>query len=245
MKVLQRTVLTIVTFLAVGSGLALHFYLDAIVKSAVTRLLPPLTKTSVSIGSVRLSPFSGKGNLRDIVIGNPTGFHTPHAAKIGRVSVDIDLRSIPSNTVVVRSIRIEAPEIYYETTFAGSNIARIQQNIEATVPAPKPQNKDRGKTSKQKKIVIDDVLVSGGKIYLAAQMLHGTSLPIPLPEIHLQGIGRKSNGATIQEAASQVIGALTRSVTRAGGGLQSVGQNVKKIGENVGKALKSLFRGKK
>jgi hypothetical protein len=42
----------------------------------------------VRLASVKVSPFSGSGQLAGLVIGNPTGFKTEFAIKAGEINVE-------------------------------------------------------------------------------------------------------------------------------------------------------------
>src|SRR5262245_56162367 len=95
-------------------AVAALFYLCPIVKSGVEKVGPEVTKVPVKLDSANISIFNGSGQLKGFVLGNPEGFKTPEAVKVGTVAVSLVPRSVLSDKVVVRSIRVEAPEITYE-----------------------------------------------------------------------------------------------------------------------------------
>ena len=73
-----------------------------------------MAKVEVKLKDVDLSPFSGAGQLQGLLVGNPPGFKTAEAIKVGSVGVKIEPRSVLGDKVIVRSIKMEAPEITFE-----------------------------------------------------------------------------------------------------------------------------------
>ena len=60
-------------------------------------------------------------------------------------------------------------------------------------------------------------------------------MTVPLPDIHLQDIGKKVNGATPGEVAKAIIIALNKSVLKAVAPL-----HLDKVGDVAGKAVKGV-----
>ena len=65
-------------------GAVVIFFLDSIVRSSVEKVGPIVTKVSVKLDSAKISLFGGSGELKGLVVGNPEGFKTPEAIKVGR-----------------------------------------------------------------------------------------------------------------------------------------------------------------
>lgn len=237
----------ICTAAAVIAVVVMYMKLGAIVKMAVETLGPKVTQTEVKVASVTLSPFSGTGRVKGIVIGNPAGFKTPSAFALGSVRIAVDLKSLASDCVVVKEIVVEGPEVTFEGGLKGSNLSRIQKNVESFVPAA-PKSKDE-KPAPQKKVIIDHFQVTGGKVNLSMTALGGKSLTVPLPPVELHGIGRKSNGATIGEAAKQMFGSITGAATGAVAGagdlLKGGTEQLEKAGQAAAGLVKGLFGKKK
>src|SRR5437879_3341314 len=108
-KILIRivvVVLLLVVLAVVGVGL----FLDSAVKQGVVTVGPRLTKVNVQLDSVSLSLLSGSGKLKGLVVGNPDGFKTPHAIRVGAASVSLVPSSVFADKVVIKSIRLEALE---------------------------------------------------------------------------------------------------------------------------------------
>jgi len=65
-----------------------------------------------------------------------------------------------------------------------------------------------------------------------------------LPDLHLKDIGKKSNGATAGEAATQVLNTISRQMTQsvAALGVSTAGKTIQKGLETATDSIKRLFK---
>src|SRR5262249_21289844 len=162
------------------------------VKAGVEKAGPQVAKVPVKVEGASISVFNGNGELKGFVLGNPEGFKTPEAVKVGTVAISLVPKSVAASKVIVRSVRVEAPEITYEAGFGGSNIGKILENMQST----EKQEKSGGTKSTSKALQVDDFLIKGGKIHVSATMLSGVSATLALPEIHFSNLGQGPEGIT-------------------------------------------------
>ena len=193
--------------------LIVFFALNGIVKSAVEAVAPKVTGTPVTLERVRISALTGKGTISGLVIGNPEGFKTPHAFALGTVRVDIDLPSLMSDKIIIEEIYIDAPEVTYEMGLSGSNIGKIQENVEAFAGPPSKEEDPEEDEAEGKKIQINHFVFKNAKIGLSAKLLQGSQLSVPLPSVELHDIGKESDGVSIAQAAKEVFTPLTKQIT--------------------------------
>ena len=260
-KIIVRTLIALVVVLVLAV-LAVGLFLDKAIKSGVETFGPKLTKVDITLQSVSLSLFSGSGTIKGLVVGNPPGFKTPSAIKVGTASLSLEPRSLLSDKMVVKSINVQGPEITFETDLKGNNLKKILANVQETTgggaqePA-KPQEPAQPKEAKPaKKLEVDDFVISGGKVHVAVTALGGQSATIPLPDIHLQALGTGPEGITPGELAKQVLEAVEKGATQAAAGtvtdigkgalyitkdLANTGTNAV---ESVTKGLGNLFKKK-
>ncbi len=142
--------------------------------------------------------------------------------------MEVDTATITSDPLVVNSLRIIAPEITYEQGKSISNLQQLQKNVEQSAGAA-GSTTDPGveETGDGTKLVIKDLLISGGKIRYSNPLIGDKTIDVPLPEIHMTGIGEKSNGATGAEIAEQLLTAINKSAMSAvslAGALKEVGK---------------------
>jgi uncharacterized protein involved in outer membrane biogenesis len=211
--VIAVPVLIIVVLLVIFSSL------NRIVKAGVETMGPKVTGTSVTLDKVGISPFSGQGALGGLRVANPQGFNTPNAFELGKVSVSIDPGSLRSDTIVIREILIDGPEITFEGDLSGSNISKIRKNVEAfssRAPAAEEAQPAPEKPAKAgKKVQINRFALKNGKVQLAATLVKGEAFSVPLPDIELTDIGKESGGTTVADVVNQVFPAVYKAITDA------------------------------
>lgn len=186
-------------------------FLGSIVKAGVESVGPMVTKVPVKVGTATLSVFSGSGALNNFELGNPEGFKSPHAMKVGSVAVAISPGSLFSDKVVVRSINVQAPEITYEQALGGNNLSKILANVQSLAGT----NTTTEPAAPGKKLQVDEFVVSGGRIAVAATMLGGKGATLPLPEIRLSQLGQSADGITPAELVEKALGAITAGTIKA------------------------------
>ena len=258
----------IVAVVLVGLGLVvLYMNLGTVVKTGIETLGPEVTGAPVHLKKMDLSLLRGKIELDGLVVGNPKGFKTPSAFQLGKVLIRFQPSSLLGNTIHVKQVLIADPQITYEVGGSGTNIGAIMKNADDFTrrmgggsggesggkPAPSGEKKPG------KKVVIDDLRVTGGKVNLSVTLLGGNKLSVPLPEIHKTDIGKDSGGQSMGETIKDVLKSVTDGATQAAGsaagGVKNLGstvggavgteaKSIKKEAKNALKAVKGLFGGK-
>jgi hypothetical protein len=247
-KVLTGTL--IIFALVVGGGLWwLYHSLGPLVATTVRTFGPEITGVAIRLDSVDIQPFKGLAELRGLVVGNPKGFKTDHALSLGEFSMNLKLRSLLSDVVVIRRILIVKPEVTYEIGANGSNLAAIQRTVEryAGSPGAKDQpatESNAPKDSGGKKLVIQDLVIKDATANVSAAFLRGKTVSVPLPDLHLENIGQESDGASAGQVVKEVFGAITTSATRAVTALTMEGaaESVQEGAGSVGQFFKGLLK---
>lgn len=227
-----------------GIVVVLYVFLGSMVKTGIETFGPAVAGVDVRLESASLSPLSGRGVLKGLVIGNPEGFHTESAFELGEVRVAVSPRSLLTDVIVIDEIRVRGAKVTYELGLSGSNVSRILKNVESFAG----KGGGGGKSGPSKKIRIGRFEFIEGKVRIGAKLTRGKALEVPLPELKLKDIGGK-RGTSPAKAAAEVLKPLTRSVTgvarKAGAGLGKVVGGAKKRVGKVIKGLKGLFKKKK
>lgn len=232
-------IVTLILFLSLGS----------LVKKGVETIGPRLTQVEVRLDGARLFPWSGRGQLTGLFVGNPPGYKTPSAIQVGEIALDVQVPSLWSDKVVIRELHLVAPEITFEGGLSGNNLSTIMANVEqasggGAPPADQPAS--------QRRFEVQDLLIKDAKIHVSLTGLAGKTLSVALPEIHLTGIGAEGDGVLAAELTKRVlkelVAAATKAATGAAGdltkGLQDAGkQGVEQL-EKAGKGLTDLFKKK-
>ncbi len=218
-KIILFTVLGFVVVVVAG-GLYLSMNAGSMVKAGVETYGPQYTKTKVELGGVDASLLAGEITINKFLIGNPKGFGSSHAFKVDAVKVAVNIRSLTGDTIHIREIVIDAPDIVYELGGDSSNLQTIQKNMANATGGGKGKKAESGGDAKSggdegPRVIIDNLYIRNTKVGLAAGKL---AMPLSVPDIHIKDIGKDSKdgkGATMSEAAAKVMDAITGSVTEA------------------------------
>lgn len=253
MKKLIIRIVAGVVLLVIIALVVVFFSLNSIVKKGVETVGPKLTQVEMRLNSANLSPFSGRGQLSGLFVGNPQGYKTPSAITVGDIKVGVQPSSVMSDTVVIEEVTVKAPEITFEGSLSGNNLSQILANLDAATGGDKAAKPAEPAKKSEKKFYVKDVAINDGKIHLSVTAL-GTSkaVTLPLPPVHLQNIGSREQGVSAAELSRQIMKEITANATKAVGEAMAKGldQGVKEIGkEATGQldkaakgALKDLFK---
>jgi uncharacterized protein involved in outer membrane biogenesis len=236
MKKILLRILIVLVILVVLAVVAVGFFLDGAIKKGVETFGPQIAKVDIKLDSVSLSILSGSGKVKGLVVGNPEGFKTPNAIKVGTASVSVAPGSVFSDKIVIKSIRVEAPEITYEGgLLGGDNLHKILDNVTAAVGGGNASTNASGKPAK--KLQVDDFLITGAKVNVSLKGTGGFAAPVPLPEIHLTNLGQGPDGITPAELIKKVLAEVSTDVAKAAVKVISdVGKGAVDAAGNVGKS---------
>ena len=197
---MKKVGLTLLLLLVAGF-LGLGFYFDALVKKSIEVVGERVLGTQVTLSSVKLSPFSGRGELEGLRIKNPDQFNSDYAIEIAKLEVELSVGSIFSDTLEIFLINIENPEITYELGLGGTNIGTLLDKLSS--------DSNQSAQGSEKKIIIREFRMSEPRVKLAASV---ATVPVILPDINIDGIGIEEGGITVANAGKQIFGFLNRSL---------------------------------
>jgi hypothetical protein len=257
MKKFFLSVVIVLVVIIVVVGLGVSLFLDSIVKKGMETVGPKITQVSIKVDAVNLSLLNGSASVKGFVIGNPQGYKTPQAISVGSTAVGVNPLSVFSDKIVVRSVRVEAPEITFEGGLGGNNLSKIMDNVNATAKNGGPaatNNTARAGNEPGRKIEVDDFLITGAIVHVSLTGIGGREMTLTLPDIHLTNLGTNRGGITATDLTRRVLGAITTAtikavanattdIGKAAGNLgkdagKTVDQNVDKITKGIGGLLK-------
>lgn len=204
---------------------------ENLIQSAVTTYGPKATGTEVTLEKVTVSLLGGHAGMSGLTVGNPAGFKSGYAFKVGGMDVSIDMNSLLSDVIHIREIRIDGADLIYEIGAHGNNIKKIQQNIESYSQS---LGLEPSQSDSEVKFIVDDVYITGTRVKLASDLLGGKGVGLGLPDIHLKNIGTEKKAATAGEVGARIFSAvnkgLGKTVTR-----DMIGNSLKNVKEKLGK----------
>jgi len=199
MKKVFNALVIIIGIVLVGLVI-LSFSLDGIVKSQIEDTGSQLLKTHVTVQDASISILDGKGSIEDITIHNPKGFSDNPAVRLKQISIQIDLLSLLSDTIIVKDIDIKKPQVYFEQKVSGSNLNMLKNNL-------------GGGSSSGSNVIVDHLLVEKGKITLTADVGDKNTFKAEFDRFELNGIGRKGNN-TMEQTMQQILEPILKKAAR-------------------------------
>jgi hypothetical protein len=169
------------------------------------------TGTSVRVGSVELALTQGRGDVKDLTIGNPPGYSSSYLVKIDDITLAIDLGSLGGRVPVVKEAVVEAAHLNAEQHGQTTNLTDIEQRVSGprTGSSPSAQSaKNEGR------IIIDRFRLTHGHITLTSDLLKHPE-ELELADVSIDGIGRASGGVTYEQAAQAVLDPILRATRNA------------------------------
>jgi len=184
--------------------------LDSIVAGVVEDVGSDVLKTEVSVSGMEINLKEGKVGIAGLTIANPDGYSSANLFEMEGIEVELDLKSLSEDVLVIKSIRIHNPLIVFEgDETGGSNMQTLLDNMESGLS----DGENTG--SEEIKIIIDRFEFSGGLVKASSPAKPGEVQDIKLPAIKMSGIGRKEGGVTPDVAVEKVTKKLLEAVIGA------------------------------
>ena len=212
------------------SGLGLVFFLcvffnsifnsmDTAVHLSIEKHASRILQVPVKIKKVDINPFDGEGIIEGLSVESPMGFESPYVIKLKKIIVKLDVNATSDYLVFVKEIIFDHPQIFYEIKENTSNLEMIDQNIMSQQIHADSKTAGIGHedgNKKSLKLIIANFHIKNAQVVLINTQSQETNKT--LPAIHLQDIGRDSDGATPMEATWPVISNLAESIVNMLGG---------------------------
>ncbi|WOO40590.1 AsmA family protein [Rubellicoccus peritrichatus] len=183
---------------------------SSVVKSAINTYGPQMTGTDVTVDSVSIQPYIGRGEISDLKVANPKGYSSPEAFTLESVSISLSPSSLLTDTIVINEITISKPVFAYERELLSSNISTLLDNIKTnTKKTDKAASEDAAADGDgtQKSFILKKVVVTGGVVNLGVL---GQSSTVKLPEINLESVSPE--GISAAEVTQKVLDIVLEKV---------------------------------
>lgn len=198
------------------------------VESAIETFGPKILGVRVEVGEVFLLPFSGQASIRGLRVHNLPGYKEKYLFEVGSISASLDLKSLMTDTIVLRSVIIKAPTIAWEGSISESNVTQLQKNV---------MGQGASKEGASQKILIELLKLENAKanVYLGkAEPMLIALPPMTLTKVHSD---RKA------DAISKVVAAVFAEISRKVVG--EIAKHPEVFGKAVGDAVGGVLDGVK
>jgi hypothetical protein len=196
------------------------------------------TGTQVDIGSVAISLGDSRGTVSDLVVGNPPGYETEYALRIGAIDVVIDVPSLARDPIVLRDVTLTDATLNAEQHGLSSNLTEILDHVNGGASSGEPEpTADAGR-----KLVIDRFRLARGHIAVTSEALAKPE-SIDLGEVVVNDIGKAEGGVTFSEATERLLSpvlAAARDAVRERLGDAAAGAAKRKLEDAARKRLEEL-----
>ena len=232
-------IVAVLVVIVVVAVIVVFSSLGSIIKAAVEEIGPPMTKAEVKLADAEVSLTTGEATLGGPKIGNPAGFNTPHAFKLGNIKVQIDPTTVTNSTIVIKEVIIDAPDVIAEfkkfsfnplkasasiqESLKTSNFVAIQKNVDAYVKAQTDGaaggggqgSGGSGDAKDQPKLIIEKFRMNQVKVRAVSQDGLKLDSSIPPFSVALNNIGKKEGGLEPAKIAAVLIPKVQDAVIKA------------------------------
>ena len=216
--------------LVIAAVVVTAVFLDKIVKKGVETVGPQIVKVSVNLDEVHIGLVTGSASVKNLVIGNPTGYKTPSAISVGTAAIGVDPFSIFSDKIVVHTVVVQSPEITFEGGLGGNNLSTIMDNVNSRRQGRRHSFRERPRRpnppGKLKWRFTDHRRKSPRQPH---RTVGGKEMTLTLPDIHLTDLGKGADGITATDLTRSVLGAITAATIKA------VANDATNVGQDIGK----------
>ena len=109
---------------------ALLIFLDPIIKTAVLTVGPQVAGVNFELEDISVKIFRGRVEITNLVIGNPEGYSSEYAAKLGDVVFETDIFSwLGDGKAIIREIKVKDVSVNYETELPFSNHSNLDDIV--------------------------------------------------------------------------------------------------------------------
>ena len=232
--------------------------LDGIVKKVIEDVGTDVTQTSVDVSGVGIKLLDGKAAISGLSVANPPGFSNPNIFTLDKVSVEIDIKSVNSNPIIINEILVRQPQVFYEMNKdQTSNLDVLKKNVasysasssSSSSPSDADKEAETSEKGEELKLIIKKLNFEGGHLSAVSALAPDKKIEADLPAFHMSNLGQSTGGATSDQLAKQIMDRLIKQAVdvAAKAGVDQLTDELQKKGkealdEKVGDTLKGLFK---
>lgn len=205
-------ILLVVLIVAAVAGV---IFLDQLAKGSVETVAPIVTGVPVTVEDISIKPLRGRVEILNFEVGNPAGYASSHAIKLGDVAVEVIPASLFAEKIVIPEVRLRNIIVNYETpiTFTSSNLQDILDHINQLAgkeehaaesePAAKEEPAAAETEKKEVRLQLNKIIVDNIQLRVVSK---GTEVMFPLiVELPDMGpIGTSPEGVTPLELTKEI-----------------------------------------
>jgi hypothetical protein len=208
-------ILVVIVALAIVAVVFVNLFADRAVKIGIETAGTKALNVGVSVDDVDLSILGGKLALQNLLIKNPPGYQHDKLLQLKNGSVAVDVRSLMSDIVNVREIKLNGVDVTLEQRgISGNNL----QDIIKGMPA---QPKTEGEPEKPgKKLHVDTLEISDITVNVKLLPVPGKAdtVTLKLAPIKMTDLGG-DNKLDTAALSGKILVAIAEGVAQQGAGI--------------------------
>ena len=207
-----RIILLAILILVVVVVVAIVLFAESVLKTRIEAAASKALGVEVSIDDVDLSILGGKLGLQNLVINNPPGYQHRKLLELKDAKIEVDIRSLLSDTVNIREIKLDGMNLVIEQRGISSN--NLQDVIKSI------QTKDKQTKPSGKKLHIDELEITDVTVKVKLLPVPGRidTVPLKLKPIKMTNLG-SDDKLDAARLSSKILLALAGGIAEQGVGV--------------------------
>ncbi|MBU3070049.1 hypothetical protein KOI40_09460 [Aestuariicella sp. G3-2] len=209
-KIVAGLVVAVIAIAAVAVVLVLQ-NLDQMIKTVVEESGSEVLGTEVRLESSKITLKEGRGELHNLTIANPPGFSQDSAFSLGEIALDIDLKSLGGDVIVLNEVLVsDAHLLVEEKALTQINVQTLMDNVKKNTASGKGSNTSgeqaadsESMPAEETKLAIEKFTLQGINMRIITAEWGERSLT--LPPLQLTNLGSRDNGLTPEEMTQAII----------------------------------------
>ncbi len=215
-KFLVRGFIGIVALIVIVILLVM-FFINSIAKSAITTAGSSTLGVDTSLDSISIGLLSGHSSIDGLAVANPKGFDGDFL-DLSEGVLDVNLSSLLGDVIEVKQVGLDGLQIQFIQKIDGSNVNKILDNVKTSSKAtPETPSKDGASSDSSRRFIIDELKVTNVKVSVAVEPISKATAPstISINKIIIKDIGKKQNGADLDQLMAIVVQTVVDAVIKA------------------------------
>ncbi|HPC93898.1 MAG TPA: hypothetical protein PLU87_03085 [Sedimentisphaerales bacterium] len=201
-----KSIVVIGGVVIVGGALGVNFFADSAVRVAIDKAGTRALKVPVDVEKANLSIFAGALGLQDLTVGNPPGYSQTTLLDLSRGAVEVDTRSLLSDEVLIKDIRLDGMKVFVEQKGLDNNLHEVISALE------------RDRQPSGKKLLIDHLEITNIMVLVKLLPIPGQAdtVTFKLGTIEMTDLGRNER-MDVAMLATKVLLAVAMGIAEQGG----------------------------
>ncbi len=181
-----------IVLLIVIAVVAVGLFAGGVLKVAIEAAGTKALSVTVAVKDVELSILGGRLGLANLTIDNPPGYQNERLLELGEVRISVDTKSLLSDIVNIKDIRLDGMSIVLEQRgVSGNNLQDIMKKL--------PADEEKTSETSGRKLHVDTLEITNANVKVKLLPVPGKAdtLTLKLAPIKLTDLGGDDNLDTV------------------------------------------------